>query len=132
MSLTLSSRITLLRGDSGTCKSLFFDMLVRNDATVKKTYTLAPVQLLTSSMKESISGIKDTVFLLDDEMFIDTSLRSQFETLYSTYAISNNQYYLIADRGELELSSLSYSAYDILTLNTKDGINYHTEEMYKP
>lgn len=131
ISLQLFSRITLLRGNSGICKSLFFDLLTRDDVTVKKTYTLAPSLLLTTSMFESISGIKNVIFLFDDEAFTDTALCSKFEELYSTYAISNNQYYLIADRGELEFSSLSYSVYDILTLVANDGINYRTKEMYR-
>lgn len=125
--ITFNRRLNLIVGDSGTGKTLLYnlvsDFLNQNDSEVKLSSSFPIVISNLSRWKQDLEQMKNSIILFDDINVIELA---SFSTMYKKYAVENNLW-IIAMSREDDLASkskqLSYSPDAVYQLiNKKDMV----------
>lgn len=130
ISLDIKDRITIVRGDSGTCKTMLVTKLLDGDDSVVRTFPMEFLALPATALS-TIQSTRDVLFIMDDVLFFsDVKRQREFQRNVSEYAVLNNLYFLIVERSVVELTSLSYSAYSVYNMVEISPGNFVGVEAY--
>ena len=129
--IPIKSRLTIVRGDSGVCKSYLEALLSGEDPTVRKIHSMRWDILQANNILQTAEDTKNVIFLVDDRIYDKSEGIADIAKAYSTYAVSNNQYYIVMDRGTTAFYTLSYDIHDILEVIEVDNNHYKTRQLYE-
>lgn len=131
VSVKIEDRITILRGDSGNCKSLLVSKLFDVTDDLVDRYSDMPYLRFPLTAMDTIATTKDIIYIVDDELLFKSGrLRKRFQKFITDYAVENNLYFLIIERATSDFKELSYNVHSILKMEERGINNYVSVEMY--
>ena len=127
--IKLVDRITILKGDSGTGKTVLVNTLISNSELVRveKSDDYA-IRLVGNDYYKDITELKKSVLIFDDSSDVDTA---SFLALCNSFCDVNDNYILIVGRDLVgsKISFINIALRSIYRLKN-DGINYYLENYY--
>ena len=128
-SMTIERRITIIKGDSGTGKTTFVDMLDNTIYSAKVESSL-PILIATNTTWRLLFYSTNSILIFDDLEVVESG---EFAKLMKENCVKNNLYFIIISRESLgEMRKLSYSMDSVFEMCTdKDGITHYLVPYYK-
>lgn len=127
--MCFNSRFNIIRGDSGTCKTYFIELLLLRRTDVTVTSDLKYSVMNATNYEALLRASEHSLLFLDD--VLDVNSVANFEYLAQKYAVVNNLYIVIIERTTTNFYNISYDIRSIYDMVAVDITHYKLVPSYE-